>query len=300
MALSNNKTTLDTLKRQADKDIRNAEEIKRQADQNIRNAEEIKRRVDEIIHKAEEKKKIEEENKKLEEEKKKIEEENKKIEEEKKKIEEENNKIKEENKKLEEEIKKQADEIKHKDAKNKKLKEKNKKLKEKKKIVEEKTKQKAQPTTKTQELLPVLDKDGNLPKNDRHFSKRKTDFDPYKISIEEELERELPDHLPAVKGTRNGDIRRCYKYYMGDNFDYNNECVFPTLEEAFAHYEKHFKVENFHRKEKDKVKYAGICKMKRGYILKPEHKKGCLKWSKAKEERDNGYKIFVTWNLCMI
>ena len=293
MALSNNKTTLDTLKRQADKDIRNAEEIKRQADQNIRNAEEIKRRVDEIIHKAEEKKKIEEENKKLEEEKKKIEEENKKIEEEKKKIEEENNKIKEENKKLEEEIKKQADEIKHKDAKNKKL-------KEKKKIVEEKTKQKAQPTTKTQELLPVLDKDGNLPKNDRHFSKRKTDFDPYKISIEEELERELPDHLPAVKGTRNGDIRRCYKYYMGDNFDYNNECVFPTLEEAFAHYEKHFKVENFHRKEKDKVKYAGICKMKRGYILKPEHKKGCLKWSKAKEERDNGYKIFVTWNLCMI
>ncbi len=75
MALSNNKTTLDTLKRQADKDIRNAEEIKRQADQNIRNAEEIKRRVDEIIHKAEEKKKIEEENKKLEEEKKKIEEE---------------------------------------------------------------------------------------------------------------------------------------------------------------------------------------------------------------------------------
>ena len=82
MALSNNKTTLDTLKRQAD--------------QNIRNAEEIKRRVDEIIHKAEERKKIEEENKKLEEEKKKIEEE-------KKKIEEENKKLKEENKKLEEE-----------------------------------------------------------------------------------------------------------------------------------------------------------------------------------------------------
>ena len=96
MALSNNKTTLDTLKRQADKDIRNAEEIKRQADQNIRNAEEIKRRVDEIIHKAEEKKKIEEENKKLEEEKKKIEEENKKLKE-------ENKKLKEENKKLEEE-----------------------------------------------------------------------------------------------------------------------------------------------------------------------------------------------------
>ena len=103
MALSNNKTTLDTLKRQADKDIRNAEEIKRQADQNIRNAEEIKRRVDEIIHKAEEKKKIEEENKKLEEEKKKIEEENKKIEEENKKLKEENKKLKEENKKLEEE-----------------------------------------------------------------------------------------------------------------------------------------------------------------------------------------------------
>ena len=96
MALSNNKTTLDTLKRQADKDIRNAEEIKRQADQNIRNAEEIKRRVDEIIHKAEEKKKIEEENKKLEEENKKIEEENKKLKE-------ENKKLKEENKKLEEE-----------------------------------------------------------------------------------------------------------------------------------------------------------------------------------------------------
>ena len=91
MALSNNKTTLDTLKRQADKDIRNAEEIKRQADQNIRNAEEIKRRVDEIIHKAEEKKKIEEENKKLEEEKKKIEEENKKLKEENKKLEEEAN-----------------------------------------------------------------------------------------------------------------------------------------------------------------------------------------------------------------
>ena len=89
MAFSTDKTILDSLKRQAD--------------ESIRNAEKIKRLVDDIIHKEEEKNKIEEEKNKIEEEKKKIEEENKKLEEEKKKIEEENKKLKEENKKLEEE-----------------------------------------------------------------------------------------------------------------------------------------------------------------------------------------------------
>ena len=157
-------------------------------------------------------------------------------------------------------------------------------------------KTKTKTKTKTKELLPVLDENGNLPKNDRHFSKRKTNFDPYLIPLEEELQKELPDHLPPVRGTRNGDIRRCYKD-MGDNFDYDNEGVFSTLEEAYDFYVKHLKMENGWHKEEGKVKYAGICKMKRGYILKPQHKKGTMKWSKGRAEKDDGYEFFVTWEL---
>ena len=77
MAFSTDKTILDSLKRQAD--------------ESIRNAEKIKRLVDDIIHKEEEKNKIEEEKNKIEEEKNKIEEEKNKIEEENKKLEEEAN-----------------------------------------------------------------------------------------------------------------------------------------------------------------------------------------------------------------
>ena len=224
MAFSTDKTILDSLKRQAD--------------ESIRNAEKIKRLVDDIIHKEEEKNKIEEEKNKIEEEKKKIEEENKKLEEEKKKIEEENKKLKEENKKLEEE---------------------NKKLEE-----EANNKQKAQLATKTK-------------------TKTKTKkFDVNATSYEEELTRIVADHYPPVRGVVVGDLRN---YYLGI------ENKFKTLEEAHEYYLETLK----EKLEPGDVKYCGIVKMNLGYMLKPIHPEGILKWTEKRERLDHRAKTFITW-----
>jgi hypothetical protein len=117
----------------------------------------------------------------------------------------------------------------------------------------------------------------------RRTSKLATDFDAYLVPQHQELAIIIDDHKPPVKATRNGDIR---SEFLG------SECVFGTLQEAVDHYKNTIKP----LINKDDVKYAGICKMKRGYILKPIHKKNNINWSEGRARVDKGYEIFVTWN----
>jgi len=120
------------------------------------------------------------------------------------------------------------------------------------------------------------------PKKVKITKPKKAKFDVNAISVDDELDTTIEDHYPPIRAVVMGDIRTSY---LGVQHKFN------TLKEAHDYYKNTLKpmidiTDN---------KYCGIVKMNLGYMLKPIHEKGIIKWTANRQLKDKRVKTFVTW-----